>query len=84
MGYKEYSIGVDCWAIGCIFAQLVNGKSLLQGSSDAEQLILIFKLFGTPDLQSWPDLEKYKGYSMQFPKFSKIGLENKINRRLDS
>lgn len=36
MGYKEYSIGVDCWAIGCIFAQLVNGRSLLQGSSDAE------------------------------------------------
>lgn len=69
MGYKEYSIGVDCWAIGCIFAQLINGRALLQGSSDSEQLILIFKLLGSPTLESWPDLTKYSGFSIKYPKF---------------
>lgn len=78
MGYKEYSIGVDVWAVACIFAQMVNGRALLMGSNDSEQLILIFKLLGTPDFDSWPDLTKYKGYSLKFPKFKGIGLEKKV------
>lgn len=78
MGYKEYSIGVDVWAVACIFAQLVNGRSLLMGSSDSEQLILIFKLFGTPDFTSWPELCNYNGFTPKFPKFCGIGLEGKL------
>lgn len=78
MGYKGYSIGVDVWAVACIFAQLINGRALIMGSNDSEQLILIFKLFGTPNYETWPELCKYSGYSIKFPQFKAIGLENKL------
>jgi len=78
MGYSQYSIGVDCWAIGCIFAQMINGKPLFHGSSDVEQLILIFRVLGTPDEYTWPDLKRYEGFSFEFPKFHPMGLESKI------
>lgn len=83
MGYKGYSIGVDVWAVACIFAQLVNGRALLMGSSDSEQLILIFKLFGSPDYSSWPDLCKYSGFTLKFPKFEAIGLKKKLKGGLE-
>ena len=34
--------------MGCIFAELLLGKPLLQGKTEMEQLDLIFKLCGTP------------------------------------
>jgi serine/threonine protein kinase len=39
---------VDNWSVGCIFAELLLGKPLLQGKTEMEQLDLIFKLCGTP------------------------------------
>ena len=39
---------MDNWSVGCIFAELLLGKPLLQGKTEMEQLDLIFKLCGTP------------------------------------
>ena len=83
MGHKEYSIGVDVWAVGCIFAQLINGRALLQGTSDSEQLILIFRLLGTPDFNEWPHLKGYKGYSQKYPKFKALGLKSRLKQICD-
>lgn len=78
MGYKEYSIGVDCWALGCIMAQLINGTPIIRGSSDSEQLIIIFKIFGTPSFEAWPELEKMNGFSYRFPQFKGVGLRSQM------
>eukprot|EP00386_Alphamonas_edax_P011257 GDKI01035758.1.p1 GENE.GDKI01035758.1~~GDKI01035758.1.p1 ORF type:complete len:296 (-),score=98.11 GDKI01035758.1:268-1155(-) len=63
MGSRKYSTPVDIWSVGCIFAEMVNGRPLFPGTNDADQLQKIFKILGTPSEQSWPavaDLPEWK------------------------
>lgn len=55
-GTKQYGPGVDVWAAGCIFAELLLRRPFLQGSSDIDQLGKIFAAFGTPKPSQWPDM----------------------------
>lgn len=37
LGQKDYSLAVDIWSIGCIFAEmLMQGRVLLAGTSEIE------------------------------------------------
>jgi len=37
LGQNDYSLGVDMWSIGCIFAEMMmGGRVLLAGSSEIE------------------------------------------------
>jgi serine/threonine protein kinase len=31
MGQRNYSAAVDIWSIGCIFAELIQGKAIFEG-----------------------------------------------------
>ncbi|EFJ42565.1 hypothetical protein VOLCADRAFT_66910, partial [Volvox carteri f. nagariensis] len=42
----EYGAAVDIWALGCLFAELLNGQPLFPGSSNMDQLALIVNCFG--------------------------------------
>lgn len=42
----NYGTGVDIWAIGCLFAEMMTGDPLFPGESDIDQLYLIVKLLG--------------------------------------
>jgi cyclin-dependent kinase 2 len=33
LGQKQYSLGVDTWAVGCIFAELIEKRALFNGDS---------------------------------------------------
>lgn len=61
-GSHYYSGGVDIWAIGCIFAELMLRTPYLPGETDIEQLGLIFKALGTPTEEHWPDLNFLPDY----------------------
>lgn len=76
MGYKNYSIGVDTWAIGCIFYELITGNPLFKAKSDTEMLFKIFELFGTPTLDTWDWITKLTGFSGSFPIFKAKGLRS--------
>lgn len=53
-GARTYSTGVDNWAAGCIFAELMLRVPYMAGESDFEQLNTIFRALGTPTEQDWP------------------------------
>lgn len=55
-GSTNYGFPVDMWSMGCIFAEMITGTPLFNGHSDGEQLLKIFKLFGTPTKEEWPGL----------------------------
>ena len=74
MGYKNYSIGVDTWAIGCIFFELVAGHSLFKAKSDTEMLFKIFEVFGTPNKDNWDWVRKIAGFTANFPNIPGRGL----------
>ena len=47
-----YATGIDMWAIGCIFAELLRREPFLPGESELGQLEKIFDVFGTPG-ENW-------------------------------
>ncbi|KAG2485255.1 hypothetical protein HYH03_016041 [Edaphochlamys debaryana] len=42
----DYGAAVDIWALGCLFAELLNGQPLFPGASNMDQLSLIVACFG--------------------------------------
>ncbi|PKA60959.1 Cyclin-dependent kinase D-1 [Apostasia shenzhenica] len=67
-GTKQYGPGVDVWAAGCIFAELLLRRPFLQGISDIDQLGKIFAAFGTPKPSQWPDM----GYLPDFVEYQHV------------
>ncbi|XP_037428084.1 putative cyclin-dependent kinase F-2 [Triticum dicoccoides] len=65
MGKRDYDALVDTWSIGCVFAELLTGKTLFacDGQDDDDddkikvdiyQLWSIFRVLGVPDERTWP------------------------------
>lgn len=63
MGSRKYSTPVDIWSVGCIFAEMANGRPLVAGTSERDQLDRIFRLLGTPTLQDYPSLAELPEYA---------------------
>ncbi|KAG8638940.1 hypothetical protein MANES_14G082300v8 [Manihot esculenta] len=53
LGSTDYGAAVDLWSVGCVFAELLLGKPVLQGRTEVEQLHKIFKLCGSPPDEYW-------------------------------
>ena len=56
LGSRKYSTPVDIWSIGCIFAEMCNGRPLFPGNSEKNQLERIFMQLGIPDEAEYPGL----------------------------
>jgi len=69
LGQKEYALGVDMWAIGCIFAELVEKKPLFQGDSEIDQIFKIFQFHGTPTNATWAGVTNLPDFKTTFPRF---------------
>uniref|UniRef100_M8BBN5 [RNA-polymerase]-subunit kinase n=1 Tax=Aegilops tauschii TaxID=37682 RepID=M8BBN5_AEGTA len=66
LGKRDYDALVDTWSIGCVFAELLTGKTLFacDGEDDDDddnkikvdiyQLWSIFRVLGVPDERKWP------------------------------
>ncbi|KAL0304596.1 UNVERIFIED_CONTAM: protein IMPAIRED IN BABA-INDUCED STERILITY 1 [Sesamum calycinum] len=53
LGSTDYGASVDLWSVGCLLAELLTGKPILQGRTEVEQLHKIFKLCGSPPEDYW-------------------------------
>jgi len=69
MGSTHYSTPVDIWGIGCIFAEMINGRPLFCGASDPDQLVKIFKVLGTPAVKDWSEMVKLPLYRADMPAY---------------
>lgn len=49
LGSRKYSTPIDLWSIGCIFAEMVNGKPSFTGTTEETQLDTIFRQLGNPE-----------------------------------
>ena len=62
LGSDLYDTSVDTWGAGCCIAELLDGRPLVNGKSEMDQINKLFRLIGPPDGQSstgpnsWPDL----------------------------
>ncbi|BGP15885.1 mitogen activated protein kinase [Rhodosporidiobolus nylandii] len=51
--FKEYTFAIDVWSVGCILAEMLNGKPLFPGRDYHHQLTLILGVLGTPSLDDF-------------------------------
>ncbi len=61
-GSTCYGPGVDVWALGCVFAELLSRKPWFPAESDVEVLSLIFNALGTPKGKDWGGLQHMPAY----------------------
>jgi cyclin-dependent kinase len=70
LGSRKYSTPVDIWSVGCIFAEMANGRPLVAGTSESDQLDRIFRLLGTPTIGDYPGIVELPDYAPdQFPPY---------------
>ncbi|KAK2464834.1 hypothetical protein APHAL10511_003133 [Amanita phalloides] len=69
MGSKHYNKAIDCWAVGCVLAELASLRPIFKGEEakiegkkttgglpfQRDQVLKIFEVLGTPD-DDWPNL----------------------------
>nr|XP_028568403.1 cyclin-dependent kinase 20 isoform X6 [Podarcis muralis] len=70
-GARKYDEGVDLWAVGCIFAELLNNSPLFPGENDIEQLCCVLRVLGTPNQKIWPEIT-------ELPDYNKISFKEKL------
>ncbi|PKA60292.1 Cyclin-dependent kinase B1-1 [Apostasia shenzhenica] len=69
LGAIEYSNGVDIWSVGCIFAEMVRGYPFFHGDTELMQLILIFRVLGTPNEETWHGVSELEGWH-EYPQWN--------------
>ncbi|KAG6333769.1 hypothetical protein ID866_5317 [Astraeus odoratus] len=74
MGAKHYHKAIDCWAVGCVFAELASLRPIFKGEEakldskknvpfQRDQLLKIFEVLGTPDgKKDWPGVRDTPEY----------------------
>lgn len=63
----QYSVPVDMWSTGCIFAEMISGAPLFRGDSEIDTIFQIFRKRGTPTERDWPGLSELPDYKETFP-----------------
>jgi serine/threonine protein kinase len=69
LGSKLYSIPVDIWGVGCIFAEMATAAPLFPGDSEIDTAFKIFQKLGTPTEAMWPGLSELPDFKPSFPKW---------------
>ncbi|XP_070827768.1 mitogen-activated protein kinase 12 isoform X1 [Chaetodon trifascialis] len=77
LSWMHYSQTVDIWSVGCIMAEMLQGKPLFKGSDHLDQLTEIMKTTGTPTQEFISKLESEdaKSYIKSLPKMEKKDLQ---------
>uniref|UniRef100_A0AAQ5Y6G7 mitogen-activated protein kinase n=1 Tax=Amphiprion ocellaris TaxID=80972 RepID=A0AAQ5Y6G7_AMPOC len=85
LSWMHYTQTVDIWSVGCIMAEMLQGKPLLKGSDHLDQLTEIMKLTGTPTQEfiSKLDSEDAKSYiksnAFSFDRMLLLDPERRVN-----
>eukprot|EP00440_Ansanella_granifera_P022622 gb/GFBE01024571.1/.p1 GENE.gb/GFBE01024571.1/~~gb/GFBE01024571.1/.p1 ORF type:complete len:321 (+),score=99.94 gb/GFBE01024571.1/:1-963(+) len=81
LGSSVYSLGVDMWAVGCVFAEMATGTALFAGDSEIDTIFKVFQKLGTPTQEVWPGLNELPCFKPTFPKWPAKGWENIRNTK---
>jgi cyclin-dependent kinase 2 len=77
LGQKQYSLGVDIWAVGCIFSELMEKKPMFCGDSEIDQIFKIFQFHGTPTPAQWMNVRNNAFTQIIYPTLSPPSLSSR-------
>eukprot|EP00873_Tetraselmis_striata_P033335 jgi/Tetstr1/453599/TSEL_040556.t1 len=78
LGAKHYSTPVDIWSIGCIFAEMISSRPLFPGDCEIDQIFHIFRMLGTPNETTWPNVSELPDFKDNFPKWRPQSLASAL------
>jgi len=76
LGSKLYSLPVDMWGVGCIFAEMATSAPLFAGDSEIDTAFKIFQKLGTPTEAMWPGLSELPDFKPTFPNWKPKGWKH--------
>lgn len=76
LGCEQYSVSIDIWSVGCIFAELIRHRVLFHGASALNQIIEIFKIMGTPGEDDWAGVRDMKDFPTNHEFYPGIPMQN--------
>ncbi|CAM9557144.1 unnamed protein product [Lampetra fluviatilis] len=57
LGSTRYSSGLDMWAVGCIFVEMLQGMVIFPGVPGVwDQMERVWQVLGTPNEEEWPEV----------------------------
>lgn len=75
MGAKHYGWAIDCWAVGCVMAELASLRPIFKGEEakmdvsgkksvpwQRDQVVKIFEVVGTPNEDEWEGVVEMSEY----------------------
>jgi len=77
LGVTHYDQGVDTWALGCIFAEMITGSALFTADSEIDCIFKIFQLVGTPSPKKFHS-HKFPEWQNKFPKFKRQPIRKAV------
>ncbi|VDP08687.1 unnamed protein product [Soboliphyme baturini] len=78
LGCQRYSMPLDVWSVGCIFAEMTTKKPLFHGDSEIDQLFRIFRILSTPTEDVWKGVTTFPDYKATFPIWKEIRLADSV------
>jgi len=75
LGCSQYSVSIDVWSVGCIFAELVRGCALFREQNPWNQMMKIFEVLGTPSENEWEGVTRLRNFPSAVAKSEGIPLE---------
>jgi len=79
LGARVYDQGVDTWALGCIFAEMLTGHALFEADCEIDCVFRILRLVGTPSPGSFPT-HQLPYWQDKFPKFKARPIRKAVPR----
>ncbi|RQM28722.1 hypothetical protein B5M09_005552 [Aphanomyces astaci] len=71
-GSRSYDHKVDMWAVGVVFAELLQHAPLFPGLNDIDQIFRVMQVLGSP---TWPGMAALPDYhKVSFPAFNPLPL----------
>ncbi|KAF8468166.1 kinase-like domain-containing protein [Kalaharituber pfeilii] len=67
LGDTAYGPAVDIWSAGCVFAELFTRVAVFPGTTEINQLDVIYDILGTPTREDWPMLTQMPWYELLKP-----------------
>lgn len=67
LGSRTYTTSIDVWSCGCIFAEMISGVPLFRGRDNADQLLNIMRIMGTPDARTFRNIAQQSVSHLERP-----------------
>jgi serine/threonine protein kinase len=65
LGDRQYGTSTDMWSIGVVIGELINRHIVFPSKSEIEQILMIYRLLGSPNDKTWPEAKTFRHF-LQF------------------